>query len=621
MPPRRRTRSARIESADDVVVVSLDDDEPPNTRRRRTEPALYGGTCCFPACNLPVGGGVSANSAYPTFTDENAKCCDRCHKVVLADRLACTHPGFPQRECIHPKDPEHACSFINKPENMEKWKEWAAFDSGCCDAGPEIERATGVSELIGKAQCLRCAGAFLERCNVLKHLNVNEPIPYAETTGFMVGAVLTMIQPFHHPNISPEGRTAIVRTLFREWWDSPRIQLSSAYKSHSDLLTTALYHSVLPPNTRERDENVLCVLKTLSEENIQWWSPRLFVDRDAGFYIETFKLMIEDMNRTLAPLSGSDAENVRSSYVKDIAGILTPWLVDDDHRELQVFIESEGIKLGGKSVLGDVADEINLPSLIHDICAGKTNIDAKEAIALCASIKWFASLYHHTRGTARLKWTRSCWKIQTAICRCRMHATDELILDAMELLMTHFRPFSVNPYVFGSAVHKVVTMKSDGLGDDSFGNKLILLFLNHAEERLLCTWPSTQNEVKEYFGDNISHVFVELFSDQTTPHKEFFSLMSHVFVNASLADRDDGHSDWWVEWGLNDMYRMLNLRPSDFAPEVREHENFWLKDDTPEADKKTALHLAQSSIDKYKERISDGVYKEIMDDLMAEWRG
>lgn len=67
---------------------------------------------------------------------------------------------------------------------------------------------------------------------------------------------------------------------------------------------------------------------------------------------------------------------------------------------------------------------------------------------------------------------------------------------------------------------------------------------------------------------------------------------------------------------------MLNLRPSDFAPEVREHENFWLKDDTVIlADKKTALHLAQSSIDKYKERISDGVYKEIMDDLMAEWRG
>ena len=622
MPPRRRTRSARIESADDVVVVDsvvVDDDEPPNTRRRRTEP---GGTCCFPACNLPVGGGVSANSAYPTFTDEDAKCCDRCHKVVLADRLACTHPGFPQRECIHPKDPGHACSFTNKPENMEKWKEWAAFNSGCCDAGPEIERATGVSELIGKAQCLRCAGAFLERCNVLKHLNVNEPIPYAETTGFMVGAVLTMIQPFHHPNISPEGRTAIVRTLFREWWDSPRIQLSSAYKSHSDLLTTALYHSVLPPNTRERDENVLCVLKTLSEENIQWWSPRLFVDRDAGFYIETFKLMIEDMNRTLALLSGSDAENVRSSYVKDIAGILTPWLVDGDHLELQVFIESEGIKLGGKSVLGDVADEIDLPKLIRDVHpsmmrAGETSVNAEEAIALNRNIKWFASLYHHTRGTGRLKWTRSCWETQKALFECRGDATDELILDAMELTMMHFRPFSVNPCVFGMAILQAIR-EDQQFG---FGNKLVRLFLNHAEARFWCTWPSTQNEVKEYFGDNISHVFVELFSDQTTPHKEFFSLMSHVFVNACLADRDDGDSDWRADCGLFHLYRMLNLRPSDFAPEVREHENFWLKDDTSEADKKTALHLAQSSIDKYKERISDGVYKEIMDDLMAEWRG
>ena len=622
MPPRRRTRSARIESADDVVVVDsvvVDDDEPPNTRRRRTEP---GGTCCFPACNLPVGGGVSANSAYPTFTDEFAKCCDRCHKIVLADRLACTHPGFPQRECIHPQDPTHACSFTNKPENMEKWKEWAAFDSGCDDAGPEIERALAVSGPIGKAQCLQCAGAFLERCNVLKHCN--EPIPYAETTEFMVSAVLRMIQPFHHPNISPAGRTAIVRTVFREWWDSPRIQLSSAYKSHSDLLTTALDQSALPP--RERDENVLCALKTLSEENIQWWSPRLFVAEDAGFYIEAFKLMIEDMNRTLAPLSGSDAEHMRSSYVKDIARILTPWLVDDDHRELQVFIESEGIKLGGKSVLGDVADEIDLPKLIRDVHpsmmrAGETSVNAEEAIALNRNIKWFASLYHHTRGTGRLKWTRSCWETQKALFECRGDATDELILDAMELLMVHFRPFSVNPCVFGMAILQAIR-EDQQLG---FGNKLVRLFLNHAEERVLCTWPSTQNEVREYFGDNISHVFVELFSDQMTPHKEFFSLMSHVFVNACLADRDDGDSEWGLNdpqrWGLNDMYRMLNLRPSDFAPEVREHENFWLKDDTSEADKKTALHLAQSSIDKYKERISDGVYKKIMDDLMAEWRG
>jgi len=618
MPPRRRTRSARIESADDVVVVSLDDDEPPNTRRRRTEPALYGGTCCFPACNLPVGGGVSANSAYPTFTDEDAKCCDRCHKIVLADRLACTHPGFPQRECIHPKDPGHACSFTNKPENMEKWKEWAAFfrfDSDCRDSPYEL--AYGVSVPIGKAQCLQCAGAFLERCNVLKHCN--EPIPYIETTEFMVGAVLRMLQPFHHPNISPAGRTAIVRTVFREWWDSPRIQLSSAFKSHSDLLTKADGRG--SGWCEERDENVLCVLKALSEENIQWWSPGLFVDRDAGFYIEAFKLMIEDMNRTLAPLSGSDAEHMRSSYVKDIAGILTPWLVDDDHlvaQKVKVFIESKGIKLGGKSVLGDVADEINLPSLIRDVCAGETSVNAQEAIALNSNIVWFASLYLPSRGTARLKWTRSCWETQQAIFECRGDATDELILDAMELLMIHFRPFSVNPCVFGMAILQAIR-EDQQFG---FGNKLVRLFLNHAEARFWCTWPSTQNEVREYFGDNMSHVFVELFSDRTTPNKEFFSLMSHVFVNACLTDRDDGDSDWRADWGLrSNMYRMLNLRPSDFAPEVREHENFWLKDDTPEADKKTALHLAQSSIDKYKERISDGVYKEIMDDLMAEWRG
>ena len=578
---------------------------------------------------------MSANSAYPTFTDENAKCCDRCHKIVLADRLACTHPGFPQRECIHPKDLEHACSFTNKPENMEKWKEWAAFDSGCNESiEPAVELAYGVSKLIGKAQCLRCAGAFLERCNVLKHCN--QPIPYAETTEFMVGAVLRMIQPFHHPNMSPAGRTAIVRTVFREWWDSPRIQLSSVFKSHSDLLAMPYIGRIVSPSAnvndqRQRDENVLCVLKALSEENIQWWSGGIFSairnnGSDTDFQTEAllpgaFKLMIEDMNRTLAHLSGSDAEHMTSSYIKDIASILIDWLVDGDQEWLQVFIESEGIKLGGKSVLGDVAQEIYLPTRIYDICANQTSVNAEEAIALNSNIVWFASLYLPSRGTARLKWTRSCWETQQAIFECRGDATDELILDAMELLMMHFRPFSVNPCVFGMAILQAIR-EDQQFG---FGNKLVRLFLNHAEERLLCTWPSTQNEVKEYFGDNISHVFVELFSDQTTPHKEFFSLMSHVFVNASLADRDDGHSEWGLNdpqrWGLNDMYRMLNLRPSDFAPEVREHENFWLKDDTPEADKKTALHLAQSSIDKYKERISDGVYKEIMDDLMAEWRG
>jgi predicted ATP-dependent protease len=66
---------------------------------------------------------------------------------------------------------------------------------------------------------------------------------------------------------------------------------------------------------------------------------------------------------------------------------------------------------------------------------------------------------------------------------------------------------------------------------------------------------------------------------------------------------------------------MLSLRPSDFAQEVREHENFWLKDDdgATRADKRAALQLAQSSIDKVKERMPDGIYKEVMDDLMNKW--
>jgi hypothetical protein len=97
--------------------------------------------------------------------------------------------------------------------------------------------------------------------------------------------------------------------------------------------------------------------------------------------------------------------------------------------------------------------------------------------------------------------------------------------------------------------------------------------------------------------------------------------MSHVFVNAFLSDRE---SDWRVDdWGRDDirddMYRMLRLRPSDFAQEVREHENFWLRDDATRTDKRAALQLAQGAIDKVKERMGDGVYKEVMDDLMNKW--
>ena len=103
--------------------------------------------------------------------------------------------------------------------------------------------------------------------------------------------------------------------------------------------------------------------------------------------------------------------------------------------------------------------------------------------------------------------------------------------------------------------------------------------------------------------------------------------MSHVFVSACIANGGvsvagfSGDSEWRVDWEFNDMYRMLRLRPSDFAQEVREHENFWLKDDdgATRADKRAALQLAQSSIDKVKERMPDGIYKEVMDDLMNKW--
>jgi len=193
MRTRARTRP-RIESPHEAIVVTLDDDdadERSNTRRRRDA------ACCFPACNSHVG----SNSAYPTFTNENARCCDRCVKIVRADRLARDHPGFPTRECMHPKDREHACAFTNGPGNTEKWKAWATFDRVPNDDEDESTLSplsVELCELISESQCLRCAGAFLERCNVLRHLNISA---HRRTAKLILKTVTRMLLPFYRPDV------------------------------------------------------------------------------------------------------------------------------------------------------------------------------------------------------------------------------------------------------------------------------------------------------------------------------------------------------------------------------------------------------------------------------------
>ena len=149
-----------------------------------------------------------------------------------------------------------------------------------------------------------------------------------------------------------------------------------------------------------------------------------------------------------------------------------------------------------------------------------------------------------------------------------------------------------------------------------FGNKLVRLFLNHAEARFCVPWPSTQNEVKEYFGDNISHVFVELFSDQTTPPR--------VFINVTRSSTRVWPTET-MEIRIGEPIAALplvsecNLRPSDFAGGSRTRE-LWLKDDTSEADKDYALSRTELHRQIQGKDIRWG-FKEIMDDLMAEWRG
>ena len=619
MPPRTRGAADADADADEIVI-----DDSPERPSKRTKPVQWRhrgvkskGTCVFPGCNIPVDRGVGSHSAYPLFTEPvDARCCDRCSSRVVVDRAARTHPAFPLRECMHPADPGHSCAFTSDGSNMEKWKSWAIGpeNGNGSDHDLRFESATSqLTDLIGKSGCLECAHQFLWRCKVISNKTLHRLACKA-----MVARVLI-------DYTRDEVRPAAVKAVFDDWWgSSSKFDLQSSMDLDSKAELVARLFEVIPESTFFK------FIGALSEARVHWWivpgerslanrhlAPviwRFKETRDAWVGAACFQIMLNDMNRELK--LSKDSIEMKSMYVEDIAVILKSWLVQGKHAAVQRFIESKGIKLRGKSVLGEVADEINLPSVICDICRG-------DIVALNSNIKWFASLYHPSRGTAGHKWTSSEWSAQQALFECQGRMSDELILDAMELLITHFRPYAVNPCVFGRAILQALE-EDQQLG---FGNKLILLFLNNPDTRLLCTSPSWRREIREYFGDNISHIFVQLFRDETTPHKEFFSFMSHVFVSACIANGGvsvagfSGDSEWRVDWEFNDMYRMLRLRPSDFAQEVREHENFWLKDDdgATRADKRAALQLAQSSIDKVKERMPDGIYKEVMDDLMNKW--
>lgn len=634
MPPRTRGVADADADADEIVI-----DDSPERPSKRTKPVQWRhrgvkskDTCVFPGCNTPVGMGVGSHSAYPLFMEPvDARCCKRCAPRVKVELHARDDRAFPLRECMHPADPGHSCAFTSDGSNMEKWKSWAIGPElmgkvkyGTRDEDLAFKAATStLTDLIGKSGCLECAHQFLWRCKIMMENTYKSNDSNTEACVRMIARIL-------FDDSTSEVRPVAVKAVFDDWWGISKFDLQSSMEldSKAELvvklfeLFEQLFELLDIPESK-----FFKFIGALSEARVHWWhrhlAPVIWRFKETHNAWKCFEIMLKDMSRELK-LSKDSAE-MKSMYVKDIAAILTPWLVRGDHTDVQRFIESKGIKLRGKSVLGDVADEINLPSLIRDICTGDLLASGRNGLhglainpfngdqALNSNIKCFASLYRPSRGSRRLKWTRSCWSEQQSLFECQGDATDALILDAMEVLITHFRPYAINPCVFGRAILRALE-EGPWLG---FGNKLILLFLKFADTRLLCTWPSTQNEVREYFGDDISHVFVELFTGQMTPHKEFFSLMSHVFTNACLVDR--GRSEWRVEWPQDDLFRMLHLRPSDFAQEVREHENFWLTDDATRTDKRAALQLAQSSIDKVKERMPDGIYKEVMDDLMNKW--
>lgn len=634
MPPRRRTRSARIESTDDVVVVSLDDDEPPNTRRRRTEPALYGGTCCFPACNLPVGGGVSANSAYPTFTDEDAKCCDRCHKMVLADRLACTHPGFPQRECIHPQDPTHLCSFTNKPENMEKWKEWATFRESPEPASRKLRLACEVSQLIGESQCLRCAGAFVERCNVLLHVLDGDTSAYRENVEEMVSEVLRML---FHPTISSQGRTAIVQTLFVDWWNSDRMRLSSshAFTNHANLVKSI------------RIEDPLCLVKVLSEEHVQWWSTRLFCYFADDDLTEAFKLMIKDMKRTLEHLSGSDAEHMRSSYVTQIADIIksylhlhnewlnsvrpddpvcrddfVPMTIEEIERcpfktEFQKYIENckdDWSRLGGHCILNDVVDAIDFPkelisTIEEDIFRDEFESD-QYPLGYVRKNLWFASLC--TDRCFPVSFHRSRVKEQMHVIQLLFHLDQNESLERLylstilDILVKRFPPFVINPTGFAMGVAQGIKFAVPNTAP------ILKVFLDNMKMRCRSREIDPAFYGCEQLNDHVIQMWASSGdSGNKIDHSQLMQSMLHAWAidgSRMFFDRDT--------WSTVSVSRILFPKATDFPPEIREHENFWI----PENTKEVALKSVQSVIDEYKEEIPNGVYLSMMNSLMTQWR-
>jgi len=612
MPPR--TRGAADADADEIVI-----DDPPERPSKRTKPVQWRhrgvkskDTCVFPGCNIPVDRGVGSYSAYPLFMEpDDARCCKRCNPRVVVDRAARTHPAFPLRECMHPADPGHSCAFTSDGSNMEKWKSWAIGPENGNGSDHDLRFESAISQLtdlIGKSGCLECAHQFLWRCKVISNKTLHMLACEA-----MVARVLI-------DYTRDEVRPAAVKAVFDDWWgSSSKLDLQSSFipvcdaytgtsTGRAELVATLL--EVIPEST------LFKFIGALSETRVQWWSPVIWRFKETWDAWKCFQIMLKDMNRELK-LSKDSAE-MKSMYVDDIAVILKSWLVQGKHTDVKIFIESKGIKLRGKSVLGDVADEINLPSVICDICRPDANIfihPSNGDQALNSNIKWFASLYRCT-GTRRLKWTHSCWSEQHKLYEQGIHGVShDLILDAMEVLMTTFRPFVANPHVFGLAILHALGLHSDSSRYKSFGNDVIGLFLRNYETRSRCNGPRYNgNEIRAYFGAEFRPEFIEILFDEETSCKEFFVVMSHMFANVCLANPRRT-----IE--LSDTCRMLSLRPSDFAQEVREHENFWLKDDdgATRADKRAALQLAQSSIDKVKERMPDGIYKEVMDDLMNKW--
>lgn len=501
--------------------------------------------------------------------------------------------------------------------------------------------------------CVLCATSFLERCNILKHRQKHGDDVYE----FAVSCMLTSMWRAS----KPDGRASLARIFFREWWNSPTIKLSEfAQFEQSSLVLKYIvpalrgdqahpYHARLDqayrrvlghsPETHaldgrasgvDSDKAMLDLARILSEVNVFWWSAEFF----SGFYksehlAACFEIMIHDMNRALEPLSGEDAVSTGEMYFRVIADIFAHWLCRKEEGDDALWdcLNDDKMTLGDHAVLNGIVELIDLPKLIVDRCvefAESQERRSEGAPYNKHNVHLFTERYCEIKGHRFYLEAGGCVEQQIRLILCFYRNLenaaagigDVYIIDALQLLMRKFPPFFFNPHGFAMAVHccigyhdgRLVKLFFDESLDDGPARARMCDFLTNGEHM--------EETVREAFGIKTGvdlAAFRPMLEMSVTLGGSFrrrcFQTMLHLHACDIGRYFTRGFFPRPVE-------NIVFPAPDAFPEDIRQHECFWI----PEDPKKMSLQMAQSTIDKYKEQLPDGVYLTIMDELAREWR-